>query len=157
MASQPLGVPNPSSVGCKERSYCGKEGCCEASHCFLHCHSAVFAMCDVCEGWMQASCPGFVCRFWEVGSLREAGGEDFLEVWYVGVEGVFFEFADRTVECWMAPGAAWSGLVVETGQMWQDLEPLRRDLAAELACDVGLNMVFEALSGGPVAGLPAVV
>ena len=35
----------------------------------------------------QISGPGFPGRFWDVGSQREAGGEAFVEVWCIRVEG----------------------------------------------------------------------
>ena len=44
---------------------------------------------------------------WDVGSQRQASGEDFVEVWCIRL-CAFFRVADRVAECWAAPAVAWS-------------------------------------------------
>ena len=56
---------------------------------------------DSQEGDQQASGPGFMGRCGDVGSLGD--------VWRMCVHGAFFDFADWVEECWVSPGATWSG------------------------------------------------
>ena len=81
----------------------------------------------------------------------EAGGEDWSKS-DVSWRGAFFEVADWVVETWVAAGFDSGGDQAgadKANVVGLVLEPLRRELDAGLACGVGLNMVFEALSGGP--------